>query len=470
MDSNWNAKIRLLGFWWLADKPDARVPGCLEIADGKIRLELIGTVENELFEDLSSQPRVHPIVLGIAQGKYFTLVDCRTIGCTQSVGGDSSPVSKVDATFAIEGAHFRVREKLQFKEVILRYYYLEDWIQDCPVIRKYPNENDRNFTRQFVLPDDRRFTSTIDESVLTVSSEYNLTLMGRDDHFRFRNTVGISTPESKELSWFVERADCICDLLSFLIGERTAIASFQPILTCNSHAQDRILNLFASHWVFIPTANNLHPLEMRYGYPMIADRITKMLDFWLGRSDQLATAFDLITGAQQDKDLPVRFQFLNYVHALECLDRARGQRGYMSPEDYEQVRHAISTHIPKELESGHRDSIKRKIEFGYEYSLRKRITEMLKELPENLSLMVCKNSSAFPGLIADTRNYFAHYTLELKEKAVLAPRGLFWFSQQLSIWCTAELLLQMGFTSIEVEYGLRRCPTLQLSVEHGPEF
>jgi hypothetical protein len=203
---------------------------------------------------------------------------------------------------------------------------------------------------------------------------------------------------------------------------------------------------------------------------MLKDRFTKILDFWLGKSDQLETAFALVSGSQQDKDLPVRYQFLNCVHALECLDRAISIRGYMSPEDYATVRHTIFKSIPKDLDSGHRESIKKKIEYGYEFSLRKRLTEMLKEMPDNLVTMICTDSKLFPNLIADTRNYFAHYTPELKEKAVLDTHRLYWFSQQLSIWCTAVLLLQMGFNGEEVEMGVRRCPHLRWIVERGPRI
>jgi hypothetical protein len=142
----------------------------------------------------------------------------------------------------------------------------------------------------------------------------------------------------------------------------------------------------------------------------------------------------------------------------------------MSPEDYATVRHTIFKSIPKDLDTGHRESIKKKIEYGYEFSLRKRLAEMLKEMPDNLVTMICTDSKLFPNLIADTRNYFAHYTPELKEKAVLDTHRLYWFSQQLSIWCTAVLLLQMGFNGEEVEMGVRRCPHLRWIVERGPRI
>lgn len=470
LEKDWSATIRLLGYWWIADKPNSKVPGCLEIGDGTIRLELIGTVENEVFGRYSPEPTIHPIIQGLAQGKSLTLVDCRTIGTEQSIGSSSLPVSKVDVTYAIEGAHFATREELQFKEAIVRYYFLEDWVQDQPVQREFPPTNDRDFTKRFVLTDDRRFSSSIDSSFVTVSSEYSSSTSGQNDHFTFRNILRLGPPKKQHLQWFIDRSGSMCHLLSFLIGEQTAIASFQLVPEDSSIISKRQLTLFVRHWVFTTSRKRFHPHEMRYCYPMLKDRLTNILDFWLGKSDQLATAFALVSGAQQDKDLPVRYQFLNCVHALECLDRATSNRGYMSPEDYATVRHTISKSIPTDLDSGHRESIKKKIEYGYEYSLRKRLAEMLKEMPDNIVTMICTDSNNFPNLIADTRNYFAHYSQDLKEKAVLDTHRLYWFSQQLSLWCTAVLLFQMGFSGEEVEMGVRRCPYLRWIVERGPRI
>jgi hypothetical protein len=471
LEKEWSTTVRLLGYWWLADKPDSKIPGCLEIADGRIRLELIGTVENEVFGTYFGEPTIHPIIQGVAQGKVLTLVDCRTIGSEQSIGrSNSSPVSKVDVTYAVEGAHFGNREDLQFSEAIVRYHFLEDWVQDQPVEHDLAPKNDRDFTTRFVLADDRRFTCSIDSSFLTVTSEYSSAISGQDDHFTFRNTLRFGPPEKQHLQWFIDRSGSICHLLSFLMGEQTAIASFQLVPDDSLTVPNRPLTLFVRHWVFTSSRKRFHPLEMRYCYPILKDRFTKILDFWLGKSDQLETAFALVSGAQQDKDLPVRYQFLNCVHALECLDRAISNRGYMSPEDYATVRQKISKSIPTDLDSGHREAIKKKIEYGYEFSLRKRLAEMLKEMPDNLVTMICTDSKLFPNLIADTRNYFAHYTPELKEKAVLDTHRLYWFSQQLSIWCTAVLLLQMGLNAEEVELGLRRCPHLRWIVERGPRI
>ncbi|MDN5873075.1 MAG: hypothetical protein L0H29_01670, partial [Sinobacteraceae bacterium] len=46
---------------------------------------------------------------------------------------------------------------------------------------------------------------------------------------------------------------------------------------------------------------------------------------------------------------------------------------YMSPEDYEAVRHALATAIPSSVGADHREALKSRIKYGNELSLRKRI-------------------------------------------------------------------------------------------------
>ncbi len=92
---------------------------------------------------------------------------------------------------------------------------------------------------------------------------------------------------------------------------------------------------------------------------------------------------------------------------------------------YQPVRQKLSNAIPSELDDGHKESLRTKIKFGYELSLRNRLTKMLAELSPELLQLVCADPKKFANLIADTRNYFSHYTAELKENAVTDTQKLY---------------------------------------------
>lgn len=95
---------------------------------------------------------------------------------------------------------------------------------------------------------------------------------------------------------------------------------------------------------------------------------------------------------------------------------------------------------------------------------------MLAELTPELLKLVCAEPKKFANLIADTRNYFSHYTAELKEKAVTDTQKLYWLAQRLSVWCTCLLLKELSFSPEEIAAGIERCTQLRWTAQKPPEF
>lgn len=71
------------GHWWLPEAPEDTVPGVLRYdpVDG-LRLELIGGFEDRIMREIPSGVavmqgrRTWPLIVGIADNKEITLVDC----------------------------------------------------------------------------------------------------------------------------------------------------------------------------------------------------------------------------------------------------------------------------------------------------------------------------------------------------------------------------------------------------------
>ena len=468
-EKSWNHSFSILGYWWLPENSEITIPGTLKYENGRIRVELLGTFEANDFLQ-SGEPSKIPLINGRAEGRLLTLLDCRTV--SENTHSESASTSTLDVKYAIDGAIFTKVEPMQFTEATIRFHHLESWVHDNPVTRNIPAPSDRSFVRNYALPDDRLVSSSSDEASLTISSQYQSLLTGRNDEFTYQNVLFLTTNSPRDLNWFFERANSLSSLLNFLIGQQTGLSHFSlkvPLNSPDSQHHPRYCKVYVRHWPFQPK-EELGLFDMRYCYPMIADRFPCILDKWLSRNDQLRTAFDLVAGAQLDKDIPVRFQFLNLIHALECLDRANGNRVYISEEEYQPFRQKLANAIPSELDGGHKDSLRTKIKFGYELSLRNRLTKMLAELAPELLKLVCTDSKKFANLIADTRNYFSHYTAELKEKAVTDTQELYWLAQRLSVWSTCLLLKELSFSPQEIAAGIERCTQLRWTAQKPPEF
>ena len=356
VDKSWNHPFSVASHWWLPERPDDRIAGTINYENGAIRVELLGTLESCSVLDIDVELPLIPIVHGESFNDRFTLLNCRTVGQNSRFGitnPGSAVKSTLDVSIAMVGAIFPNVSSLQFNCAAVRFHGLESWVNDNPVTRRIPAPNDQGFDRSYALPDDRVIPSSTDNSTLTISSQYQSTMIGRDDTFTFQNVLFLESNSPLGHKWFLERANSLSSLLSFLTGRQTGISHFSletPTNSDDANNSPASCRVYVRHFPFEPK-NELGILDMRYSYPMLVDRFPVIVDKWLSRSDQLETAFDLVAGAQLDKDLPVRFQFLNLIHALECLDRAKGNRVYISEESYQPFRQQISNAIPTELGS-----------------------------------------------------------------------------------------------------------------------
>jgi ApeA N-terminal domain 1 len=83
------------------------------------------------------------------------------------------------------------------------------------------------------------------------------------------------------------------------------------------------------------------------------------------------------------------------------------------------------------------------LNYGNEFSLRKRLKELLDQFWKNLLEDFVSNKSTFVKNIVNTRNYLTHYDEDLKDKAVQGE-GLYYLNERLKLFLIILLLDQLG--------------------------
>jgi hypothetical protein len=117
-------------------------------------------------------------------------------------------------------------------------------------------------------------------------------------------------------------------------------------------------------------------------------------------------------------------------------------------EDYANVRYVLEKAIPDWVEKEHHEkSLKSRIKYGNEFSLRTRLNKIFAEYQENLIEFI-ENKNAFIEKVIDTRNYLTHY--DKKEKAAIGEE-LDPIIQKLKILLKICLLTELGFSSEEIK-------------------
>jgi hypothetical protein len=175
----------------------------------------------------------------------------------------------------------------------------------------------------------------------------------------------------------------------------------------------------------------------------VVDQFESMLKKWFSVSETLLDAIHLMMDAQRNQDHSTQGRFLLLAHAVEVVSRATTSSEYMQEEDYEKVINTLNAAIPKEVDSDHRASLKSKIKYGNEYAFHKRIKVLLESLSDKGRELVCKDPAKFSRGIADTRNYYTHFTDELRPKA-LPPVATYWASEKLSFLMRIVLFKYLG--------------------------
>ena len=119
----------------------------------------------------------------------------------------------------------------------------------------------------------------------------------------------------------------------------------------------------------------------------------------------------------------------------------------MSDEDYKKVFKALESAIPDYIEDNHKKSLKSRLKYGNEFSLRTRLKRIFKDNQENLKMFI-KSKGKFIITVVDTRNYLTHYDQEQDEPIV---ENLELLIQKLKILLEICLLKELGFSSEEIK-------------------
>ena len=260
--------------------------------------------------------------------------------------------------------------------------------------------------------------------------------------------------DAKRISWQCQ------SLLSVLIGE--PLSTRGESITAKGGSSGETADLVYSQ-IGRHDREDLHPLRMFYPYERVRDQLQDMVTLWMSRSPQSVLATDTFLGIRQAVGQRLDVRFVSMVHVAECYHRGLSAGLYMDPEVYtNSVYRPLVDQIPAIAEGDHRQSLKNRLKYGNEYSLRKRLGDLLGRIPEDAREAISRAKGDFVNGVVDTRNYLTHFTEELRKKA-LGGRNLYVAGLRIETLVVANILLDLGVPKEGLLEGLRR----SREVEYG---
>lgn len=433
------------GFWWTPDAPENRVPGTLSYdPTGERHLELDG-----LLQQGSSKGQIGflhlPYILGeTLDGKACTLVDAYQTSLllpSPGLGTTRFSVSQI----LIGDEHVDPNSKT-YESALIALTDLRAWMGRVPFTDQF-GPGGASVSTMFTPPP----IITIDvaplQSVISIEAAFGSSMDYYSRTMTYDEFLRMSPKKAQPVEWYFQTLFRLRILLGLLVGRPVHLKRVQ---LCTSIEEPGLSGKPIRHYVdlcrrevgFKQEKEILAP-QMPFPYPMLSDEWPQTLEVWFSRSQSLNTLAGLLFGVSIDPSMPVEFQFLSLIQGIESYHRTQGDDVYLSKSDYEPIKKALFEAIPYDVNSDHRDALKKRIEHGNEYSLRKRLQITLQSMPKALAASVTNGNDKFIAQVVDTRNYLTHRD-ETEKSEVLDLPGTFDASVSLKMLAEFLLLKEVG--------------------------
>ena len=438
--------FELKGIWWLPEQPDLQISGILSFEnEKKISLELLGSFHE--IKSLGGGDYFQPeIILGITDnGQVCTLFKNYETGSQLNFPGIRKSI--IETRILLIGKHFNKPDEICFSSFQANFTNLENWLSKRSFSMEIP-EDGKNGEWKLTHKWPLEFIAKIGEFNSTIESTHEFKTDGdliKNAAWKSKAYLKITPEKPEHFKWFWSVIYDLCNFLTLLIGETTYIASVKAYggdieISPGQKTKETIEVFFTQKK---PSINEgIHPFEMIIPFPRVADKIEKVMSLWFSKAQNLRSVYDLFFGTFYNPGMYLQFQFLSLIQAIESFHRVTKGGKYLSDESWQPYRENLANQIPVELDSGHRESLKSRIRYGNEYSLRKRLGELLLTIDEKTLSVLSPSKKYFTGTIVDTRNYFTHYDDELKDSS-LKGADLYWANQRLRIFLTILLLKEI---------------------------
>jgi hypothetical protein len=414
------------GSWWLPEYPENKVSGILRfIHNQKIILELIGCF-----------PVNHSsIILGNAlnnKGGTQEKITLYGVSFKSQYGHpDFNDVSKslFNADFLLIGEHFIKSDDIEFSSLSANFTSLEEWLGNLPFKTEYKD----NITIKYQFPENHRIKINSLDSELSIYHSFN------DESDDFRKVTVYNTAflkvipkEPEKIEWFTQ---AIRDLQSFLalvtnlrVYPKSLIAfgkekqvPYRETVEGEIQYKNRstLIKIYYILPNYFPLEDSL-PIEFHIllHFPRLKDNFELYIDNWFKNAEKLRPIYDLYFSSFYDASINPLIQFLSLAQAIEVYHREVVGGKYLSDESYEIIKKSLYEAIPTniaelnknpELLRSFKDSLKSRVKYGYQYSLRKRLKDLVNKFWEGCLENFIENKNKFPEGITDLRNYLTHY-------------------------------------------------------------
>ncbi|MFW5983443.1 MAG: HEPN domain-containing protein [bacterium] len=453
-----NNDFEMKGEWFVPSDKRNRVFGTLFFnSEGASKLELLGNFNNEsIFPEF----REDNIILGITNNSSLvTLYKCYTsnIDGPKLVKGQESGLPKIIYTvnYILIGVHIENEKDLKFDKISCEIFNFDEWVGISGFEYNPMNQKKHEITISYKLPDPIEFP--IDNKC-----KGRIKFVSNSPRWsRYQKTIDItqrvelqiySYDEEKSLSEMLEYYFKFQNFLILALYQNTFPISIY--LTSSKYTEhfSNVKPVKTKIQLYISTSNiNRYTkpkfdLDMLFSYQTIKEEFPSLIKSWYKKYNILAPAFNLLFEQFYKANQFNINTFLNLAQAAETFHARLNNSKKMPKEDYKKMKEEILAVTP----SVYHEWLHEQFNFGNNLKLHDRLMDLLNKYSNKIIDKIIGDKEKFIKEIKHSRNYYTHYSQDLKKKAIKG-KDLFYLTEKLKALLVCAFLMEIGFTKIKLE-------------------
>ena len=408
------------GRWFLPENPERKVSGTVRFDSTRgICLELLRSLRESPGTNLDEvyKPK---LILGVSDnGTPMTLF--QTVQTGRASSSEEDPTFFY-ANYLFYGNHFHSKSEIRFSSLSVNFTYFEEWMGHATYRSRSPTWE--KVVADYSPPEEIEVrVRKIDARILIHSD-----LSSNGDWLRSLEWIHtglliISPIEPKDFEWYRKVLDSLQKFMTLLVGKPV----YPKLVSAWTHRDEphelspgRVELFF--HQDFrtpTPPRRSFHQSaiteDILVPLPSIEEDLSQVLNAWFEEAERLDPVYEVFFGTLYNTRAYSRSQFLSLMQAAESFHRTTKSGKYVRSDKYKEYSRVMKDAIPEAAPDALKSKLQSMFDFGNEYSLPKRIEELVDSLPGR---EIIKKNPNFVKQVVETRNSLTHLTKKRKAKVL----------------------------------------------------
>lgn len=450
------------GLWWLAGHEADQVGGTLtyDPVDGAV-LKLLGifgdlvTAFNRSLvgADGDDYLSIHGVT---TKGKPISLLRALNKSRQLNMPGIANEIWT--SNMLVVGIHMTsVQDEAIFPKSYFRFESIERWLEHEPFSDSYDHDA-RSLTVIAKKPREIFFADHAEFKVSSVGSLY----ANNKPETRFAidvfSQMAITPDEPRSLDWHMSRAVRLQELASLCTGHYLPLLSFElrgpDELSGGGETRPIEAHVYARMVHTEAASRPRHERPVIAG-PELARFSPKAVQLWFDQYEIFSPAINLFFTISGQRQMFTNIRMLLAIQAIEVFHRRTSSATVMPTKEFEVFVKGLVEAIPTDACGPMRDRLKALYTYCNEPSLGQRLKAIIADLTDAFQEAPAGFDKAFMRKLVDTRNYYTHFSTELRDKT-LDGEGMYWASRRIILLLTLMFLQRLGVAANDIAPLLKR--------------